>query len=212
MEAYHNNPELKTQFVALIAAHEAADEIIQGTYWNDGRGCAVGCSIDSLNRITGERYSHDSHVAYEALIGVPHVLARLEDGIFEGLPLDMAKTWPRCFAEAIRPGADLSGVWPRFAAWLLVDAEHGVIRFAKNERQRTAIQAVADLYSRQIAGETISKNMWRSAYAAYAACHLPPAARCLPPAACRLPPAACRLPPTACCHPRSATADRRPGW
>lgn len=168
MEAYHSNPELKAQFVALITAHEAADEIVQGTYWNDGRGCAVGCSIDSLNRITGERYSHDSHVAYEALIGVPRILARLEDGIFEGLPLDVAKTWPRRFAEAIRPGADLSGVWTCFAVWLLVDAEHGVIRFAKNERQRTAIQAVADLYSRQIAGETISKNMWRSAYAAAA--------------------------------------------
>ena len=163
MEAYHSNPELKAQFVALITAHEAADEIVQGTYWNDGRGCAVGCSIDSLNRITGERYSHDSHVAYEALIGVPRILARLEDGIFEGLPLDVAKTWPRRFAEAIRPGADLSGVWTCFAVWLLTDAEHGVIRFAKNKRQRTAIQAVAELYSRQIAGETISKNAWQSA-------------------------------------------------
>ncbi len=163
MEAYHSNPELKAQFVALITAHEAADEIVQGTYWNDGRGCAVGCSIDSLNRITGTRHSHDNHAAYESLIGVPRILARLEDGIFEGLPLDVAKTWPRRFAEAIRPGADLSGVWTCFAVWLLTDAEHGVIRFAKNKRQRTAIQAVAELYSRQIAGETISKNAWQSA-------------------------------------------------
>ena len=170
MEAYHSNPELKAQFVALITAHEAADEIVQGTYWNDGRGCAVGCSIDSLNRITGTRHSHDNHAAYESLIGVPRILARLEDGIFEGLPLDVAKTWPRRFAEAIRPGADLSGVWTCFAVWLLTDAEHGVIRFAKNKRQRTAIQAVAELYSRQIAGETISKNAWQSAaYAAAAA-------------------------------------------
>ena len=170
MEAYHSNPELKAQFVALITAHEAADEIVQGTYWNDGRGCAVGCSIDSLNRITGTRHSHDNHAAYESLIGVPRILARLEDGIFEGLPLDVAKTWPRRFAEAIRPGADLSGVWTCFAVWLLTDAEHGVIRFAKNKRQRTAIQAVAELYSRQIAGETISKNAWQSAAnAAYAA-------------------------------------------
>ena len=170
MEAYHSNPELKAQFVALITAHEAADEIVQGTYWNDGRGCAVGCSIDSLNRITGTRHSHGNHAAYESLIGVPRILARLEDGIFEGLPLDVAKTWPRRFAEAIRPGADLSGVWTCFAVWLLTDAEHGVIRFAKNKRQRTAIQAVAELYSRQIAGETISKNAWQSAaYAAAAA-------------------------------------------
>ena len=175
MEAYHSNPELKAQFVALITAHEAADEIVQGTYWNDGRGCAVGCSIDSLNRITGTRHSHDNHAAYESLIGVPRILARLEDGIFEGLPLDVAKTWPRRFAEAIRPGADLSGVWTCFAVWLLTDAEHGVIRFAKNKRQRTAIQAVAELYSRQIAGETISKNAWQSA-AAYAAAYAADAA------------------------------------
>ena len=169
MQAYHGNTELKAQFVALIAAHEAADTIIQGTYWRAGRGCAVGCSIDSLNKILRARAAHDDHAAYESLIGVPRILARLEDGIFEGLPLGVAKTWPRRFAEAIRPGADLSGVWPRFAHWLLVDAEHGVLRFAKNERQRTAIQSVADLYARQISGEEIGKDIWNSAYAAAAA-------------------------------------------
>lgn len=178
MLAYHNNPELKTQFVALIEQHRAADQIAQGHgYWQDERGCAIGCSIHSLNQITGSRAHTNDHGAYETLIGVPRILAKLEDGIFEALPADRAQLWPGEFADAIRPGADLALVWPRFAVWLLVDEADGVIRYAKTDAQRTAIRRVADLYVRAVAGGTVDRQTWRdaadaaaaAAYAAWAA-------------------------------------------
>ena len=130
-----------------VRAHREADELIHGTYWEDGKGCAVGCTIHGRN-----------HAAYEAELGIPEVLAWLEDGIFEGLENGRAKAWPEEFLEAVQVGADLSMVWPRFAHWLLVDPEHGVIRHTKTDRTRKAIEDVAALYQRWISGE---KPKWR---------------------------------------------------
>jgi len=177
MRAYHGEPDLKAKFIELIEWHRTSDKLIQGHgYWLGGRGCAVGCSIRSLNQIQGTKHNPADHGAYESLIGVPRILASLEDSIFEGLPPQEAQMWPTRFADAIQEGADLSLVWPKFAVWLLVDSEHGVIRFAKNDTQRAVIRHVADLYQQTVDGETITISDWQSvrsaadaAYAAYAA-------------------------------------------
>jgi len=104
-------------------------------------------------------------------LGISRILARIEDGIFEGLPNERAKEFPLQFLNAINVGADLSMVFPKFMHWLLVDSAHGIIKFAKNKE---AIQTVADLYQRKIDGENINLNEWLSvretsaAYVAYA--------------------------------------------
>jgi hypothetical protein len=85
------------------------------------------------------------------------------------MPNGFSKKWPALFLSAIRVGADLLLVWPRFAIWLLVDKRTGVIRYAKNDRQRAAIQRVAELYGWVIAGETVAESDWRAASAAAAA-------------------------------------------
>jgi len=169
MIAYHGNPDLKARFVGLLEQHRQLDQIIQGVYWSDGRGCAVGCSIDSLMTITGRWLDRSDHCLYEELIGVPQLLARLEDGIFEGLPIERARDWPIAFATAIPIGADLSLAWPRFAVWLLDDPDDGVIRFARTDTQRRAIRDVADLYRRQLEGVIPERSEWKAAYAADAA-------------------------------------------
>lgn len=187
MIAYHNNPQLKAQLVRLLKWHREQDKIVQGAYQDGGtagqfydvngwhfesfgRGCAVGCSIESLRIITKRNdLNYGNHAAYEELIGVPRLLARLEDGIFEGLPIEQAREWPVRFAKAISVGADLARVWPQFAMWLLADPQDGVIRFARTDAQRAAIQRVADLYRRQLDGDAVAISDWRSARAAAAA-------------------------------------------
>jgi hypothetical protein len=56
---------------------------------------------------------------------------------------------------------------------MLVDETHGVIRHAKNDRTRDAIRMVANLFERQLAGGSVSRDEWNesrsNAYAAYAA-------------------------------------------
>jgi hypothetical protein len=133
--AFHGKQSVKDMYVARVKAHKAADEIIHGIYWENGNGCAVGCTVHS-----------DSHQAYEIELGIPRILARLEDGIFESLKNGRAKEWPLQFLEAIPVGADLSNIWPQFAVWLLIDEQWGVLQFAKTDRTKEAIKAIAEFY------------------------------------------------------------------
>ena len=90
LRAFHNDPAIKAKYLARVRAHRLADELIHGTYWQYGKGCAVGCTIHSSN-----------HAAYETELGIPEILARLEDGLFEALPNGEAKVWPEAFLKAI---------------------------------------------------------------------------------------------------------------
>ena len=112
MLAYYNDPKIKNDILSQLADHASADEIVKGKYWEDGKGCAIGCTIHSGN-----------HMEYETKFGIPVMLARLEDRIFEGLPNEAAMKWPTRFMSAIEPGADLSLVGWKFQYWLLTDAE-----------------------------------------------------------------------------------------
>lgn len=165
MRAFKNTKVTKTQLIKSLKAHAEKDRIVSGTYWNGRSGCAVGCSIHDF-----APGSESSHKMYEPLFGIPEYIARLEDSIFERLPTDQQRRWPLRFAESIRVGADLSGVWDRFALWLLVDPEDGVIKFAKEgSKQREVIELVGRLFQRRIDGDDPTLQEWEDAsYAASA--------------------------------------------
>ena len=93
--AYHGSIAEKRAALKQIKAHAKADEIVKGQYWENGRGCAIGCQIHS-----------GKHSEYEPRFGIPIQLAHLEDQIFESLNNGESKTWPIRFMSAIKPGAD----------------------------------------------------------------------------------------------------------
>lgn len=169
MLTFTDTPVTKEMLITSLGRHALADAFIKGTYGrerDDGKGCAVGCSLREFTK------KQSSHSEYERLFGTPKVLAHLEDGIFEGLPLAESKLWPLQFANAIPVGRDLSMVWPKFAHWLLVDEKFGAINFARPGRARKAILRVSALYSRCVDGDKPSKKEWNDAAddaAAYAA-------------------------------------------
>jgi hypothetical protein len=159
MIAFHGDPAIKEKYLARVRAHAAADEIIHGKYWEGGKGCAVGCTIHS-----------GDHKAYEVELGIPMILAKLEDNIFESLANSRSKLWPEQFLVAPRVGADLSLVWPKFAIWLLVDPDFGVIQFRnKWKNSKKAIQDVADAYQRIVDGNTDGIDWFKLQNAYYAA-------------------------------------------
>jgi hypothetical protein len=123
MLAYKNDEKLKEDFVNEIKWHEKQDKFIKGTYsegtGDNFKGCAVGCSIKSLNKLNGTRLQTTNHKAYEKYLGLPEWLARLEDTIFEGLPTQDAKKWTLKFSKAIPVGADLKPVKYQFAIYLM---------------------------------------------------------------------------------------------
>lgn len=169
--SYHGDAAFKRRFVRLTDAHKRADRLQQGHYGmgagKEWKGCAVACSLRSLDKIDGkpERNLLDSHSDLSRRLGIPQTLAHLEDRIFEGLKTADAREWPSRFARAIPVGADLSGVWPRFALWLLTDSTHGVAQYARSDAARKVIGAVAALYAREIAGDEPGIEEWRTARA-----------------------------------------------
>jgi hypothetical protein len=155
MKSFHNKPELKEMMLEEVLKHQKADEIIQGSYESRGKYCAVGCSIESLNMRLGKHYSHGDHSVYETELGIPKIIARLEDRIFEGLERKKAKMFPLRFIQAVPVGVDLSLVWPKFAIWLLGDGKDGVIKYVETDEQKKIIIDIVELYKRVIAGESI---------------------------------------------------------
>jgi hypothetical protein len=164
MLAFHNDPAIKEKYLDRVESHYKMDEIEKGYYWEKGKGCAVGCTIHG-----------NQHIKYEIELGIPKVLAHLEDRIFEGLPNERAKIWPKEFLEAINVGSNLKDVWPKFIIWLLIDEKYGVLPHAKDDEFREVIKLIANYYSKY---EEITYVEWKNAasdaanyanYVAYAA-------------------------------------------
>jgi hypothetical protein len=152
MLAYHSDPRIKMRVLSQLLHHAQADEIIKGIYWENGKGCAVGCTIHS-----------GDHAEYEPLFGIPQALARLKDCMFEGLPNADAKRWPRRFMSAVRPGADLSRVQWHFLHWLLTDKE--VNPWIDHPLVCDAVRRCADLMRDMADGKTITYSAADSAAA-----------------------------------------------
>lgn len=91
-----------------IAAHVAADSIIQGIYWDaeNNRGCFIGC------------LAHDNNPAInEAIYGLPVMVQRIAENIFEALPANGAKAFFAALPDAVGcDGKDLSRVGWQFLA------------------------------------------------------------------------------------------------
>lgn len=108
MKAFFGEQVIKDKYLQRLDAHRAADQLIRGTGWANGKGCAVGCTL--------EKYAHK---AYETELGIPEWLARVEDEVFEGSREEYAMAWPSKFLSAIKPGADLKQVKGPFLIFIL---------------------------------------------------------------------------------------------
>jgi hypothetical protein len=110
MRAFTETPISHAAFVAALRAHRDADRIVQGAYWGADGGCAVGCGIEAVMAVTGQPIRHDDYGSYARATGIPESLVWMQDRVHEGLSREAAPDWPIQFAEAVRPGSDLSNV------------------------------------------------------------------------------------------------------
>jgi hypothetical protein len=155
MLAYHSNPTIKADILAQLERHRRADALVQGyEYWEDGKGCAVGCTLHSGN-----------HMEYESRFGIPVMIARLEDCIFEGLPAEQARQWPERLMSAIEPGSDLSRVGWKFLHWLFTD--EGVNPGITHPVVSGAIKQCADVLVPLTKGERVDESAaWSASWSA----------------------------------------------
>lgn len=151
--AFHNDPALAEMVRAQVDAHAAADEIVQGRYWEDGKGCFIGCLA----------HSEDTDKV-EALTGFPLMLTRIAEGIFEGMDNAAAKGFPQQVIAAPAVGADLSLVPWQFLHWCVTEALH---RYADPATQ-TACAPAVQVLSDKAQGFPVAADAAAAAYAAAA--------------------------------------------
>ena len=134
MLTFHGKQELKDERIAQVRAHRLADQLVKGQYWQDGKGCAVGCTIHS-----------GDHRAYEIELGIPVELACLEDRFFENLSNGKAMMWPERFLQAIPVGVDLRAthINKRLVLAWLTDERRGLLpRIRNEETKKLALELV----------------------------------------------------------------------
>jgi hypothetical protein len=148
--SFYGNDQLKQDLLYQLQSHYAHDQIIKGHYWQNGKGCHVGCCIHS-----------NSHKDMSNFFGLPEWICYLFDNIFEGLPNDDAMRFPLESIQAIPVGVCLQPVLHKLAIWRLLDPERGVIRFSNDE----CIVDVAELHKKALIQE-VSKNEWYAARSA----------------------------------------------
>ena len=160
MLAYHNDPAVKAKYTQRFAAHRAADEVIQGTGFDNGRGCFVGCTLDNYN-----------HSRFPAELGWPEWLAHLADTIFEGIPKAEAPSFGTDLLEAVKVGVNLEPVRSRF---LLAVQRRNLARIADNTAEyvpacRAAVQKVIELLEADVAARSAARSARSAAWSAWSA-------------------------------------------
>ena len=162
MQAFHNDQAIKDKYLARVIAHREADNIIRGTGWEDGKGCAVGCTLENYD-----------HSRYPIELGIPEWLARVEDTLFEGMSLGKSRTWPEEFLKAVNVGADLEKIKGPFLIMVLRSALE-TFDHAKFPDVKSAIDGSIALWQR----DDIGSDEWnKAAEAAWAAAEAAEAAR-----------------------------------
>lgn len=152
MIAFHGDEAVKAKYLARVREHAAADRLIHGIGWQDGKGCAIGCTLEAYD-----------HALYPVELGIPEVIARLEDAIFEGLGNGRAQAWPEQVLAAIKPGADLSRVSWQFLHWLLTESGIGAF---DDPLVREAVANCALVVLPLTRGEPVDASAARSAASA----------------------------------------------
>jgi hypothetical protein len=163
-----------------VAAHVAADTIIQGIYWDEASqsGCFIGCLAHD-----------DDPESNEAEYGLPVMVQRIAENIFEALPAADAKVFFAALPDAVGcDGKDLSRVgWQFLAAELRslppqpADIQEvidpviaGMDRLANGQdwpaaTAKAAAKAAANAAADAYAAAYAAYAAYAAAYAAYAA-------------------------------------------
>ena len=122
MRSFENCQVTKKQLLYSLNKHREYERIVQGYYWYEGRGCAIGCTLHDFSK-NETANALSQHIRYEYLFGIPESLAQVEDYIFERSSEYYATEWPIRFVEAINVGSDLSMVKNIWIKWILYDSE-----------------------------------------------------------------------------------------
>jgi len=158
--AFHNDPTIKDKMLRSAIAHRRGDTFVQGLgeYFEEGKGCHLGCAVMS---VTGKRGNW--HRQFSDLVNCHPEISNLQEYFFESLPMQKDRLWSESVIDAMPVGADLDRGYWSFMAWMLIDPDYGVIACESQEQARLAIQEVGLLCRRSSAGDMPTESEWTDA-------------------------------------------------
>jgi hypothetical protein len=151
MQAFHNSPETKLLYLTRVANHAVMDEVAQGFYWQNGHGCAVGCTIHGSD-----------HTLYEIELGVPTTLARLQDHMFESMTPEQAKLFPLAFIAAIPVGANLENILTLFASAVLTSLSQSQSpSYCRKKALNDCVLTASKLFAQSACGIDVDTELYK---------------------------------------------------
>lgn len=152
--AFYGSQELKDLTLAQVRRHREADEIIQGQYFVNGKGCHLGCLTHS---------NRGNHSELDELLAIPEQVGIWMEAIFEALPEADCAQWVEDSTQAIAAGADLSRCHHVLTAWLLGDGSP-LAAGNQHELVASAVIWVRVLHQRAASGRLVGFRDWRAAH------------------------------------------------
>lgn len=147
MLSYHNDIEVKNKYVERFAKHRELDEVIQGTGFHNGRGCFVGCTLDSYE-----------HSRFPDELGWPEWLAHLADNIFECLSKEEAPQFGADLLGAVPVGVDLENLRHIIAIKRLESVTENCKYYKNINDLKKVINKVIDCHKSELSGASCDWN------------------------------------------------------
>lgn len=134
LQAFHNDPAVKQKCVDKVQADMDAGNLVRGEGFRDGRGCAVGCMLDSYD-----------HRLFPEALGMPVWVAHLIDFFHENTS---EKVWPSFalrFLKAVPVGANLDLIKAPINIFILTRNKNRVVGLQYlDESVRSQVVAAID--------------------------------------------------------------------
>lgn len=124
MKVFENTLITKESFLFHLKSHQDRD---------------AGCSISSIAAELGEGLNVEDHSIYEAYLGIPEWVARLESTLFEGISDKRRKTFPVEFGEALNEGSDLNEIKPLFIMYVMRENLKTLDKLNVNEKEHKKV-------------------------------------------------------------------------
>ena len=147
LNSYKGDQNFKQRMVSAIIEDKENERIVKGQYWQDGKGCNVGCGEYAVCQILGHKFENRKHKKLAEELEVPEAIFYLGDAIFEGLDVEDSTQFVVDFYTAIPVGQDLKNVVIDIKIALLSDPQFGARQYAFDDG-KAAIDAVIELLNR----------------------------------------------------------------
>ena len=138
--SFLDNTYMKEHYINQVKEVISRGMLNQGVYWLNGQ------------QKEGISLTPSLHSKYESALGIPEMIAKIEDKIFIGLPSPEYKDFPLQFISAIPVGVDLTITWKRIMIWLLDDDVWGVKNLVR-ENQLASIEVITKFVKRSLIEE-----------------------------------------------------------